>query len=61
MKIKIYYRKNLKLSPQKLATVCTHTGKELGKVCGDTISLDDGVEFYKKCLQQSLDNKTLIS
>ena len=30
MKIRIYFRKNLKLSPQKLAAVCTHLGKELG-------------------------------
>ena len=35
MQIKIYYRKNLKLSPQKLAAVCTHIGKELGIMYSD--------------------------
>lgn len=30
MKIKIYYRRNLKLSPAKLAAVCTHIGTQLG-------------------------------
>ena len=29
--IKILFRKNLKMSPQKLAAVCTHIGKQLGK------------------------------
>jgi peptidyl-tRNA hydrolase len=43
MKLKIYYRKNLKLSPQKLAAVCTHIGKELGKVCGYTYAWEDKV------------------
>ena len=43
MKIRIYYRKNLKLSPQKLASSCTHIGKELGKVCGDTNLFEDKV------------------
>lgn len=31
MKIKICYRKNLKMSAGKLAAVCTHIGKELGR------------------------------
>lgn len=43
MRLLIYYRKNLKLSSQKLAAVCTHIGKELGKVCGNTIARDDVV------------------
>lgn len=43
MKIKVYYRKNLKLSPQKLAAVCTHIGKELGKVCENTDAWEDKV------------------
>lgn len=29
--IKILFRKNLKMSPQKLSAVCTHIGKQLGK------------------------------
>ena len=41
MKIKILYRKNLKMSTGKLAAVCCHIGKELGKVCGDTDSWED--------------------
>lgn len=43
MRLLIYYRKNLKLSPQKLAVVCTHIGKELGKVCGNTDAWEDKV------------------
>jgi len=41
--IRIYYRKNLKISPQKLASSCTHIGKELGKVCGNTNPYEDKV------------------
>ena len=43
MKIRIYYRKNLKITPQKLASSCTHIGKELGKVCGNTNPFEDKV------------------
>lgn len=32
MRLKIYYRKNLKLSPQKLAAQCGHVAKELGRM-----------------------------
>lgn len=31
MKIKIYYRKSLKMSEGKLGAVCAHIGKELGR------------------------------
>jgi len=30
MKIKIYYRKNIKLSPAKLASACSHCANQLG-------------------------------
>jgi len=30
VKIKIYYRKNLKLSPAKLASACSHCANQLG-------------------------------
>lgn len=67
MKIKIYYRKNLKLSPQKFAAVCTHIGKELGKVCGDTIAWDDVVVIlsasdkkFEEYKQYCLDNESVL-
>ena len=33
MKFKIYFRKNLKMSPQKLAAQVGHVTKELGRIC----------------------------
>lgn len=67
MKIKIYYRKSLKLSPQKLAAVCTHIGKELGKVCGDTVAWDDVVivlsasdKKFEEYKQYCLDNEEVL-
>lgn len=41
MRIKIYYRKNLKLSPQKLASSCAHIGSQLG--------------YYHSCLGEDYD------
>lgn len=32
MKLKIYYRKNLKMSPQKIAAQVGHVAKELGRL-----------------------------
>lgn len=43
MDIKIIYRKNLKMSPQKLAAVCTHIGKEIGNKCHNTVPMEDKV------------------
>ena len=67
MKIKIFYRKNLKLSPQKLAAVCTHIGKELGKVCGDTAAWDDVVivlpasdKKFEEYKQHCLDSEKVL-
>ena len=67
MKIKIYYLKNLKLSPQKLAAVCTHIGKELGKVCGDTDAWEDKViiltasdKKFEEYKQYCLDNEDVL-
>ena len=33
MKIKIHFRKNLKISKQKLAATCAHIGNHLGQHC----------------------------
>ncbi|QFR59207.1 hypothetical protein 2018Mat167_0715 [Vibrio phage ICP1] len=67
MKIKIYYRKNLKLSPQKLAAVCTHIGKELGKFCGDIVAWNDVVvvlsssdKKFEEYKQYCFDNEKVL-
>ncbi len=67
MRIKIYYRKNLKLSPQKLAAVCTHIGKELGNASGDTVAWDDVVvvlsvsdKKFEEYKQHCLDNEDIL-
>lgn len=41
MKIKCYYRKNLKLSPEKLASQVGHVTKELGRLKQNTNPEED--------------------
>ena len=44
MVIKIYFRKNLKISAPKLAAACTHIGNQLGQcVKGQSVPRDDVV------------------
>ncbi len=46
MKIKIHFRKNLKISKQKLAAACTHIGNHIGqKYCslGHTSNAPDDI------------------
>lgn len=61
MKIKIYYRKNLKLTEGKVASQCGHVAKELGRMCpsypkGDVIivlGVSDN-KYQELSLQQKL-------
>ena len=43
MRLKIYYRKNLKMSPQKLAAQVGHVAKELGRMYTATIPQEDSI------------------
>ena len=43
MRLKIYYRKNLKMSPQKLAAQVGHVAKELSRMYTTTIPQEDSI------------------
>ena len=43
MRFKIYFRKNLKMSPQKLAAQVAHVAKELGRKRPDSIPQEDSI------------------
>lgn len=56
------------MSQQKLAAVCAHIGKELGKVCGDTLAWQDVViilsasdKKFAEYKEYCVDNENLIS
>lgn len=43
MRFKIYFRKNLKMSPQKIAAQVAHVAKELGRKRPDSIPQEDSI------------------
>lgn len=43
MRMKLYYNKNLQMSPQKLAAQVGHVCKELGRMCPNTTPEDDSI------------------
>ena len=40
MRIKIHFRKNLKMSPEKLASQCGHVAKEIGRMMASNARAD---------------------
>lgn len=62
MNIKIYYRKNLKLTEGKLAAQVSHVAKELGRML-PSIAIDDRIVVLgvsdKKYLELSLQYQTM--
>lgn len=55
-KIKIYYRKNLKLTPQKLASSCSHVANQLGHMLSSLGEYNDPQDMTIIVLMAS-DNK----
>lgn len=62
MRIKIYYRKNLKMSAEKLSAQCGHVAKELGRLLPsngrtDTITIlrVSDKKYKELCLQYQVE------